>query len=119
MSVAEKKEYAVVAVFMKEMKGAPNNPVFEQILENVSKEDIQVNPDFLLPIRQPRLDYRYLGSKTAPPCDPGIRWHVLAEPILVPPIQIEALKKFYLNTARGPQRNSEPVFEVKPAGPAR
>jgi carbonic anhydrase len=123
---SEKKEYAVVAVFMEERVGAPNNPVFEQILENVAKEDIQVNPEFLLPPvdlksrdeRKPRVYYRYLGSKTTPPCDPGVRWNVLAEPIIVPPVQVEALKKFYLNTARRPQRNSEPVFEVKPVGPA-
>jgi carbonic anhydrase len=114
-----KKEYAVVAVFMVEKEGAPNNPAFEQILENVGKDDIQIDPAVLLPLLKPRLDYRYLGSLTTPPCDPDVRWNVLAEPIVVPPIQIEALKKFYLNTARRPQRNSEPVFEVKPAGPAR
>ncbi len=116
---AERKEYAVLAVFVTEQVGAPNNRVLEQILESVGKEDIQIDPIVLLPIRVPRLDYRYLGSKTTPPCDPGVRWHVLAEPIVVPPVQVEALKKFYSKTARNPQRNTEPVFAVKPAGPSR
>ena len=113
-NVKDEKDLAVLAVFVNEVEGAPNNQAFEQILENVGKDEIQMDPAVLLPLRQPRLDFRYLGSKTTPPCDPGIRWHVLGEPIPVPPIQVEAYKKFYSATARHEQRNTEPVLEVKP-----
>jgi carbonic anhydrase len=113
-NVKNEKELAAIGVFMVEVQGAPNNPAFEQILENVDKDEIQMDPALLLPPGQPRLDFRYLGSKTTPPCDAGVRWHVLAEPLVVPPIQIEALRRFYRGTARGPQRNGQRVFEPKP-----
>ncbi|HEV7518750.1 MAG TPA: carbonic anhydrase family protein [Thermoanaerobaculia bacterium] len=113
-NVKNEKELAVIGVFMVEERGAPNNPVFEQILENVDKDEIQMDPVVLLPLRLPRLDYRYLGSKTTPPCTQGVRWHVLAEPIVVPPIQVEALRRFHRDNKRDPQRNGQPVFEPKP-----
>lgn len=113
----DKADIAVIGVFITEQVGAPNNRVFEQILENVDKDEIQMDPLVLLPLTQPRLDYSYLGSKTTPPCDPGVHWHVLAEPIVVPPIQVEAYKRFHRNTARGQQRNSQPVYEPKPGTP--
>jgi len=116
-NVKDEKDLAVLGVFVDEVPGAPNNQAFEQILENVGKEEIQMDPAVLLPPHLPRLDFRYLGSKTTPPCDPGVRWHVLAEPIMAPPIQVEAYKKFYRATARHEQQNTEPVFEAKPAGP--
>jgi len=115
-NVKNEKDLAVLGVFIEEVAGAPNNQAFEQILENIGKDEIQMDPAVLLPPNLPRLDFRYLGSKTTPPCDPGVRWHVLVEPIMVPPIQINAYKKLYDHTARDPQRNTNPVFEVKPAG---
>jgi carbonic anhydrase len=115
-NVNDEKDLAVIAVFMNEVPGAPNNQAFEQILENIDKDEIQMDPTVLLPLREPRLDFRYLGSKTTPPCNAGVHWHVLAQEIAVPPIQVAAYRRLYNNTERHEQRNTETVYEVRPAG---
>ena len=115
-NVNDENDLAVIGVFMNEVPGAPNNQAFEQILENIDKDEIQMDPAGLLPPCEPRLDFRYLGSKTTPPCNAGVHWHVLDQPIAVPPIQVDAYRRLYNNTERHEQRNTERVYEVKPAG---
>jgi len=117
-NVNDEHDLAVIGVFMNEVRDASNNRAFEQILENIDKDEIQMDPTVLLPLRQPRLDYRYLGSKTTPPCNAGVHWHVLVDPIAVPPVQVNAYRSLYDGTARRERQNREPVFEVRPAGPA-
>jgi len=53
--------------------------------------------------------YRYPGSLTTPPCDQGIQWVLLAEPIELSAEQIAAFQELFLGTERFPVGNARPV----------
>lgn len=53
--------------------------------------------------------YRYSGSLTTPPCDQGVQWVLLAEPVEMSARQIEAFQSLFLGTDRFPVGNARPV----------
>jgi carbonic anhydrase len=53
--------------------------------------------------------YRYPGSLTTPPCDQGIQWVLLAEPVEMSAGQIETFRKIFFGTDRFPVGNARPV----------
>jgi len=53
--------------------------------------------------------YRYAGSLTTPPCDEGIQWVLLAEPIELSAEQIATFQELFLGTERFPIGNARPL----------
>ena len=53
--------------------------------------------------------YRYAGSLTTPPCDEGVRWVLLAEPIELSAEQIATFQELFLGTERFPAGNARPL----------
>jgi carbonic anhydrase len=61
-------------------------------------ESLMVNPADFLP--QYRGYYAYTGSQTAPPCNEGVKWFVLKDPIELSAAQIGAFAKLYPDDVR-------------------
>jgi hypothetical protein len=57
----------------------------------------------------PLRSYRYPGSLTTPPCDQGVPWVLLAEPVEMSAQQIAAFQDLFLGTDRFPVGNARPV----------
>ena len=53
--------------------------------------------------------YRYPGSLTTPPCDQGIQWVLLAEPIELSAEQIATFRALFFGTERFPVGNARPL----------
>ena len=53
--------------------------------------------------------YRYAGSLTTPPCDQGIQWVLLAEPIELSAEQIATFQELFLGNERFPAGNARPL----------
>jgi carbonic anhydrase len=96
-------KYAVVAVLLKQGQA---NPYIETLWANWPKEkakesapaNFQVNPAELLPAK--RGYYTFPGSLTTPPCDEGISWFVLKQPMELSEAQLARFAKTYPNNAR-------------------
>jgi carbonic anhydrase len=94
---------AGVAVFLQ--AGNPNSTI-ARIWEHFPKTEgneeeipgVEVNPADLLP--HDRAYYTYMGSLTAPPCDEGVTWFVLAAPTDISPEEIDAFAKLYPHDVR-------------------
>lgn len=91
------------------------NPVFETILNNIKKGQVNtINTSAqvrrLLP-KQTNQYYHYLGSLTTPPLTENVEWYVLKEPITVSAEQLDTLRKHYNNNNRKVQpTNNRPVL---------
>lgn len=91
----ERHEAAVVAVFMQEGR---HNSFFQTFLDHAPEkvgtfiEDHKhmINPLHLLPNH--RTYYRYFGSFTTPPCQEGVIWAVMHDPIEVSADQIQRFR---------------------------
>ncbi len=97
---------AVVAVLL-ERGGA--QPVVQQVWNNLPLEKHQslpasapLNPDALLP--QDRRYFTYMGSLTTPPCNEGVLWMVMQQPVPVSPQQVDIFARLYPMNARPPQQ---------------
>jgi carbonic anhydrase len=95
-------EIAGVAVFVK--RGRANAAV-QGLWGNMPSsegqrkgEGLAVNPADFLPERQGY--YAYTGSQTAPPCNEGVKWFVLKDPIELSAAQIAAFAKLYPDDVR-------------------
>lgn len=53
--------------------------------------------------------YRYAGSLTTPPCDQGIQWILLAEPVSLSAGQIGAFRALFFGTESFPVGNARPL----------
>lgn len=53
--------------------------------------------------------YRYSGSLTTPPCDEGISWALLAEPVTLSTEQIGAFRALFFGTEGFPAGNARPL----------
>lgn len=80
------------------METGEDNDFIADVLEQVAGEREEVELEGLLP---DRLDYfTYVGSTTAPPCTPDVRWYVLAEPMELSSEELDALKSLHEPNAR-------------------
>lgn len=59
-----------------------------------------IDPAHLLPPREQRAYYTYMGSLTAPPCTEDVLWMVFRQPLQVSPQQIAIFSRLYPNNAR-------------------
>lgn len=53
--------------------------------------------------------YRYSGSLTTPPCDQGIQWVLLAQPVEMSAAQIGAFRELFVGNERFPVGNARPL----------
>lgn len=99
---------AVVAVLL-ERGGA--QPVVQQVWNNLPLEknlalaaSTPLDPNALLP--QDRRYFTYMGSLTTPPCNEGVLWMVMQQPVPVSPQQIDIFSRLYPMNARPLQQAS-------------
>ena len=59
-----------------------------------------IDPAHLLPARESRAYYTYMGSLTTPPCSEDVLWMVFRQPLQVSPQQIAIFSRLYANNAR-------------------
>lgn len=59
-----------------------------------------IDPAHLLPARESRAYYTYMGSLTTPPCTEDVLWMVFREPLQVSPQQIAIFSRLYPSNAR-------------------
>ncbi len=102
----DKGRLAVVAVLVG--KGAAR-PVLDTVFGNLPLEQgvdrparATLDPSALLP--EDRSYYTYMGSLTTPPCDEGVRWVVMRQPVAAGQGQIDVFSTLYPNNARPPQQ---------------
>lgn len=87
---------AVIAVFV---KGGEPSVILEKIIRHLPNKDgkhheikgERVNPARILPFEQNY--YGFAGSLTTPPCDEGVQWIVMEQPITASPAQIATLRR--------------------------
>lgn len=89
------------------------NPELEKLWKNLPREPgdrTEVHAFDLAKLLPASLrSYRYAGSLTTPPCDQGIRWVLLAEPIELSAEQIATFQELFLGTERFPVGNARPL----------
>ncbi len=97
---------AVVGVLMK--TGRPN-AAFHAVVAAMPQTEgppvetgATIDPNALLPAK--RAYYRYSGSLTTPPCSETVDWLLLADPIEVAAVDVEAFAKLYPMNARPAQK---------------
>jgi carbonic anhydrase len=92
----EDENLAVLGVLIEE---GTHNDVLEEMWtlmpteEGVAAETIVLNPEELLP--QEIASFQYNGSLTTPPCDEGVKWTVIDQPIELSHKQIERFQSIY------------------------
>lgn len=103
----ERGNRAVVAVFVEE---GEENAALAAIWAHIPLEEsdeaweidgVSVDASDLLP--EELAAWRYDGSLTTPPCDEGVRWHVLSTPIAASPEQIGAFTALFDHNYRPAQ----------------
>ena len=99
----EQGRLAVVAVLVKE--GEQPHPGIQVVWNNLPLEKyqplvpvIQFDPAAMLPSR--REYYTFMGSLTTPPCDEGVLWIVMKEPIVASKQQLDIFARLYPMNAR-------------------
>lgn len=107
-------DLAVVGVLM--VEGA-ELPALEPLLTHLPRERTEgsrpvAGETLELPglLPEERLDFRYPGSLTTPPCSEKVRWYVLRSPVELSGGQLAALREAVRGNARPVQdRNGRPV----------
>lgn len=99
---------AIVAVLL-ERGGA--QPLVQQVWNDLPLEKHQtvpgssaLDPNALLP--SDRRYYTYMGSLTTPPCDEGVLWMVLQQPVPVSAQQVSIFSRLYPMNARPVQQTA-------------
>jgi carbonic anhydrase len=97
---------AVVAVVLE--RGAAQ-PVVQQVWNNLPLEKHETVPaataiDVAALLPQDRRYYTYMGSLTTPPCNEGVLWMVMQQPVPVSPAQIGIFSRLYPMNARPVQQ---------------
>lgn len=93
---AEDGSKAVLAVLA---NGGSENAELQKIIKNIPKGKNQTQPISGSPINPAQLlpkgtnYYSFMGSLTTPPCEEGLQWIVLKDPIQVSPAQIVSLRQ--------------------------
>jgi len=104
-------ELAVLAVFIK-ADGATDNPALEPIFANLANLEIgkekefnlTINPDDLVRELRDNAYIRYRGSKTTPPCSPGVNWTLMGGALSISPRQFTAYKLTFPDPNARPSR---------------
>lgn len=100
---ADDGQLAIVAVLL---EGGNENPFIQTLWNNLPLEKHLtvsppvpiINPANLLPA-SPNY-YTYMGSRTMPPCNEGVLWLVMKQPVAVSQDQINIFSRLYRNNAR-------------------
>jgi carbonic anhydrase len=93
------------------------NPLFQVLLNHVplvknqvaSPRDVAINPQQLLP--EDRTYFTYMGSLTEPPCNEGVTWIVMKNPILVSAQQVHSFGQIYNNNVRPLQIKGDRIIK--------
>jgi carbonic anhydrase len=99
---------AVVGVFLR--RGPDSGalaPIFESLPDDVDVHhplEEEFDPATFLP--RSRVNYRYAGSLTTPPCTEGVRWIVLAEPVTISDEHMALFNERVFFNARPVQRSA-------------
>ena len=95
---------AVIAVLLE--KGS-EHPLIQALWNNLPLDRDQevapamvIDPNLLLPPKERRAYYTYMGSLTTPPCTEGVLWMVFKQPVPVSPQQISIFSRLYSHNAR-------------------
>lgn len=112
-------ELAVVGVFF--VEGSENQalaPLFAAMpteANDTARTPRPIELAALLPLT--RVDVRYYGSLTTPPCSEGVRWNVLSDPVEASAEQLKAFQALYKGNNRPlqPVNNRTVVVDADPA----
>ena len=93
------------------------NPLFQVLLNHVplvknqvaSPRDVAINPQQLLP--EDRTYFTYMGSLTEPPCNEGVTWIVMKNPVLVSAQQVHSFGQIYNNNVRPLQIKGDRIIK--------
>ena len=103
---------------LKPVVGGPENPLFQQVLNNIpliknvteTPAGVVIDMNQLLP---KNLAYStYMGSLTTPPCSENVTWLVLKEPVVLSKQQVENFGRIYSNNARPIQPKADRLIKV-------
>jgi carbonic anhydrase len=96
---------AVVAVLLE--RGAAQ-PLLQAVWNNLPLEKgeeqparVHIDPGQLLP--EDRRYYTYMGSMTTPPCNEGVLWMVMRQPVTLSAAQLDIFARLYPMNARPTQ----------------
>jgi len=107
---ADENGRLVLGILVKQGRPNPELEKLWAVLPSKPGEHAQVKQFDLAKLLPESLhSYRYPGSLTTPPCDQGIQWVLLAEPIELSASQIAAFQKLFLGTDRFPVGNARPL----------
>jgi carbonic anhydrase len=99
---------AVLGVFLRRAADSGAlGPIFESLPDDVDVHhplDGEFDPATFLP--RSRVNYRYAGSLTTPPCTEGVRWIVLAEPVTISDEHMALINERVAFNARPVQRSA-------------
>ncbi|OJV12011.1 MAG: hypothetical protein BGO27_00270 [Alphaproteobacteria bacterium 33-17] len=104
---------AVIGIMFEE--GEANTEIekmFKAIPSGDAKEVTIDNLDLLKLLPKDEKYFRFIGSLTTPPCDEGVNWFVMQQPITASKEQIEMYKNKYKMNAR-PLQNNEHQLIIK------
>jgi carbonic anhydrase len=74
-----------------------------------SPRDVAINPLQLLP--EDRAYFTYMGSLTEPPCNEGVTWVVMKNPVLVSAQQVHSFGQIYSNNVRPLQIKGDRIIK--------
>ena len=103
---------------LKPVAVAIENPLFQQILNNIplvkniteTPVGVVIDMNQLLP--KNLAYFTYMGSLTTPPCSENVTWIVLKEPVALSQQQVENFGRIYSNNARPIQSKADRLIKV-------
>jgi len=105
--LVHKSESGTLAVVAVELElGGPNQAVAgawrSLPLDQGDKAGVYggINPEALLPAKEKRKYFQFMGSLTTPPCTEGVLWMVLKQPMSISKDQLAVFKRFFPMNAR-------------------
>jgi len=107
---ADENGLLVLGVLVKEGRANHELEKIWAVLPRKPNDEVEVDDFDLAKLLPASLgSYRYPGSLTTPPCDQGVQWVLLAEPIELSAEQIAAFQELFLGTERFPVGNARPI----------